>query len=107
MKAYKKERLVMRSNDQVELTYDQEVFVVIGGEEADNKLLTEDENLVVFESLWHAGPLVQDLHELGIDAQMVSMPLFGLYSMAQGMELGLWVLRHDGTITSIDEIVIQ
>ena len=95
----------MRSNDHVELTYDQEVFMVIGGEEADNKLLTEDENLVVFESLWHAGPLIQDLHELGIDAHMVSMPLLGLYSIAQGMELGLWVLRYDGTVMSIDGII--
>lgn len=96
----------MRGVGQAELTYDQEVFMVIGGKGADNKLLIEDENLVVFESLWHAGPLVQDLHALGIDARMVSMPLYGLYSLTRGMELGLWVLRHDGTVTSVDKIII-
>jgi hypothetical protein len=90
---------------QLELEYDQDLFMVIGGEGKDAKMLTEDDNLVVFESLWHAGPLVHDLQTLGITARMVTMPLEGLYCLAEGMDLGLWVLRHDGTVTSVDEII--
>jgi hypothetical protein len=67
-------------------------------------MVTKDDNLVVFESLLHAGPLAHDLQALGIVSRTVMMPLDGLYFLAEGMDLGLWVLRHDGTITSIDEI---
>ncbi len=95
------------TNDKVrlELEVNQDLFMVVGGEGKDTKMLTEDGNLVVFESLWHAGPLVHDLKTLGIAAQTVTMPLEGLYGLAQGMDLGLWVLRHDGTFTSVDEII--
>jgi hypothetical protein len=90
---------------QVELKYDQNVFMVLGGEGEHAKMLVEDDNLVVFESLWHAGPLVHDLQELGIVAQVMPMLLYALHYMARSMNLGLWVIRHDGTITSIKEIV--
>jgi hypothetical protein len=89
---------------RVELEYDQEVFIVVGGKDQQRKMLTEDGNLVVFESLWHAGPLTQDLQALGIGCRLVTMPLYALYCLAEGMKLGLWVLRHDGTVTSVDEI---
>jgi len=95
----------MESTGQAEMTYDQEVFMVVGGKGKDSKMLIESDNLVVFESLWHAGPMVQDLHKLGIAARMVSMPLYSFYCLAEGMKLGLWVLRHDGTITSVDKII--
>ena len=94
-----------RDNQSVELEHDQKLFVVVGGEGKDTQMLTEDDNLVVFESLWHAGPLVHDLQALGITACMVTMPLDGLYFLAEGMDLGLWVLRHDGSINSVDEII--
>lgn len=90
---------------QLELTYHQELFVVVGGKHQDARMLTEDDNLVVFESLWHAGSLVHDLEALGRTARMVAMPLDVLYHLAAGMDLGLWVLRHDGTIRSVDDIV--
>ena len=89
----------------VELEYDQEVFMVIGRKGERAKMLIEDDHLVVFESLWHAGPLVHDLHTLGIAAQVVPMLLYALYCLARGMNLGLWVLRHDGTVTSIENII--
>ncbi|MGD9100599.1 MAG: hypothetical protein PVF45_08960 [Anaerolineae bacterium] len=89
----------------VELKYDQKVFMVLGGEGKQAKMLIEDDNLVVFESLWHAGPLVHDLQALGIAARVVPMPLYALHYMSRGLDLGLWVIRHDGTITSIKEIV--
>jgi len=96
---------VGQSDGLVELEYSQKTFMVIGGEEKNTKMLIEDDNLVVFESLWHAGSLVHDLHELGIAAQVVPMPLYALHHLARGMNLGLWVLRHDGTVTSIEEII--
>lgn len=94
-----------KSDEPVELEYSQKTFMVVGGQEKNAKMLIEDGNLVVFESLWHAGPLVHDLQGLGIAAQVVPMPLYALYHLAQGMALGLWVLRHDGTVTSIDQII--
>jgi hypothetical protein len=93
-----------RERHGVDLEYDQKLFMMVGGEGKDAKLLTTDDNLVVFESLWHAGPLVHDLQALGITACMVTMPLDGLYFLAEGMDLGLWVLRHDGTITPVDAV---
>jgi hypothetical protein len=89
----------------VELKYDQKVFMVVGGGEKNTKMLIEDGNLVVFESLWHVGPLVHDLQALGITARVVPMLLHALYYLAKGLNLGLWVLRHDGTVTPIEEIV--
>jgi hypothetical protein len=91
--------------DRIELKYDQNVFMVLGGEGKHAKMLVEDDNLVVFESLWHAGPLVYDLRALGIAAQVMPMLLYALHYMARSMNLGLWIIRHDGTITSIREIV--
>jgi len=93
------------NGEEIDLAWDQDLFLVVGGKEQKNKMLTEDGNLVVFESLWHAGPLVQDLKELGVAARMVPMRLDALYYLAEGMNLGLWVLRHDGTVTSVDEII--
>jgi hypothetical protein len=98
---------VEKSAGPVELEYSQKTFMVVGGGEKNTKMLIEDGNLVVFESLWHAGPLAHDLQRLGIFAQIVPMPLYALHHLAQGMNLGLWVLRHDGTITSIKEIAFQ
>jgi hypothetical protein len=89
----------------VELEYDQEVFMVVGGDGEHEKILIEDGNLVVFESLWHVGPLVHDLRALGIVARVVPMLLYALYCLAKGLGLGLWVMRYDGTITSVEEIV--
>jgi hypothetical protein len=89
----------------LELTYDQEVFLVIGGEGEHAEMLVENDNLVIFESLWHAGPLVRNLQALGITAQVIPMMLYALYCLARALNLGLWVLRYDGTIASIDEIV--
>jgi hypothetical protein len=94
-----------RSTELTGLKYNQQVFMVVGGEGKQAKMLTEDDNLVVFESLWHAGPLVHDLQALGISARAVPMLLCALYYLAEGLELGLWVLRCDGTITAIEEIV--
>jgi hypothetical protein len=94
-----------RNNLRLELEYDQTLYLVVGGKEQDSKMLKEDGNLVVFESLWHAGPLVQDLKTLGIKTRMVPMRLDALYCLASGMDLGLWVLRHDGTVTSVDDII--
>jgi hypothetical protein len=88
-----------------ELKYDQNVFLVIGGDGEHERMLIEDDNLVVFESLWHVGPLVHDLQILGIVARVVPMLLYALYYLAEGLNLGLWVLRYDGTITSVEEIV--
>jgi len=93
------------STGRVELKYNQEVFMVIGGQAEEAKMLTEDDNLVVFESLWHAGPLVHELRALGISASLVPMLLYALYALADGLNLGLWVMRHDGTITFIEDIV--
>jgi hypothetical protein len=90
---------------RLKLEHDQTLYLVVGGKEHDSKMLEQDGNLVVFESLWHAGPLVQDLKALGIRVRMVPMRLDALYCLAQGMDLGLWVLRHDGTVTSVDEII--
>ena len=97
--------MISRETQGLDLEYDQVVFMVVGGTRKNAKMLTEDGNLVVFESLWHAGPLVYDLEALGIAARMVMMPLEGFFCLAQGMDLGLWVLRHDGTLTSIDDII--
>jgi hypothetical protein len=95
-------------NDRtVELEYSQKTFMVVGGREENTRMLIEDGNLVVFESLWHAGPLVHDLQELGFAAQIVPMPLHALYHLARGMALGLWVLRHDGTIASVEGVVFS
>jgi hypothetical protein len=97
--------MVARSRQRLDLEYDQTLYMVIGGEKNESRMLTEKGNLVVFESLWHAGPLVHELEALGIPARMISMHLEGLYCLAEGMDLGLWVLRHDGIVTSVDEIV--
>jgi hypothetical protein len=95
-------------NDRTaELEYSQKTFMVVGGREKNSKMLIEDGNLVVFESLWHAGPLVHDLQALGFAAQIVPMPLYALYQLAQGMALGLWILRHDGTIVSVEKVVFS
>ena len=99
------EAVESESTGRAELKYDQEVFMVVGGQGANAKMLTEDDNLVVFESLWHAGPLIHDLQALGIAARVVPMLLYALYYLAKGLNLGLWVMRHDGTITSIEEII--
>jgi hypothetical protein len=93
------------STGLTELKYDQKVFMVVGGEGKRAKLLVEDDNLVVFESLWHVGSLVHDLQVLGIIVRVVPMLLYALYYLAEGLNLGLWVMRYDGTITSIEEIV--
>ncbi|HDQ70795.1 MAG TPA: hypothetical protein ENN19_01720 [Chloroflexi bacterium] len=93
------------SAGRTELKYDQKVFMVIGGQGERSQMLIEDDNLIVFESLWHAGPLVHDLQTLGFTARAVPMLLYALYSLAQGMDLGLWVMRHDGTIMAVEEIV--
>lgn len=82
----------------------QDPFVVVGAEGENDRLLTEVHNLLVFESLRRAGPLVQDLQEQGIAARMTTMTLCGFYYLAQGLETALWVLRHDGTLTTIDDI---
>jgi len=37
---------------------------------------------------------------------MVTMPMDGFYYLAAGLDMGLWVLRHDGTVTSIDDIIL-
>ena len=68
-------------------------------------MLTERGSLLAFESLWHAGPLVHDLEALGVSAHTVLMHLEGLFYLAEGMDLGLWILRHDGTILSTDDLV--
>jgi hypothetical protein len=91
---------------RVELKYDQQVFMVLGGNGEQEKMLIENGNLVVFESLWHVGPLVHDLQVLGIFTRVAPMQLYTLYLMAEGLDLGLWVLRHDGTVTSIEEIIL-
>ena len=88
-----------------ELKHDQQVFMVLGGNGEHDKMLVEGGNLVVFESLWHAGPLVRDLQALGISARMVPMMLRTLYHLARNRDLGLWVMRHDGTITAIERLV--
>lgn len=93
------------STSPVALKYDQQMFLVVGGEGKRAKMLIENDHLVVFESLWHAGPLAHDLRALGIVSQVVPMMLCALFWLAKGRNLGLWVLRHDSTITSIDEIV--
>ena len=93
-----------RSTAPIALEFDQQVFMLVGGEGKRAKMLIEKDNLVVFESLWHAGPLAHDLRALGVVAQVFPMMLCGLFWLAKGRNLGLWVLRHDGTITSIDEI---
>jgi hypothetical protein len=55
-------------NDRtVELEYGQKTFMVVGGREKNTRMLIEDGNPVVFESLWHAGPLVHDLQALRND----------------------------------------
>ncbi len=90
---------------QTKLEYNQEVFMVVGGQGEDAKMLKEDDNLVVFESLWHAGPLVHELQTLGIHASIVPMTICAIYTLADSIDLGLWVLRHNGTITSIEEII--
>jgi hypothetical protein len=83
----------------------QKLFIVVGGEGADARMMTDGDNLVAFESILHAGSLVHDLETIGITARTVTMPLEGLYYLSEGMDLGLWVLRHDGTINSIEEII--
>jgi len=93
-----------RDAGNIKLEYDQELFMVVGGKNQQDKMLTESGNLIVFESLWHAGPLAQELRALETGCRLVKMQLHALYCLAEGMELGLWVLRHDGTVASIDEI---
>jgi hypothetical protein len=93
------------STDRAELSYNQEVFLVIEGEGENAQMLTEDGNLVVFESLWHAGPLVHELQGLGMMASIVPMVIWTLYTLTDSLDLGLWVVRHDGAVTSIEEIV--
>ena len=88
----------------LELECHQDVFLVLGGQRQDPAMLTKDGNLIALESLWHAGSLVHDLHSLGGKGRMVTMRLDILYYLAEGMDLGLWVLRHDGTILSVDDI---
>ena len=95
------------TGDLAELTCNQKVFIVVGGQGKHARMLTEDGNVVVFESLWHAGPLVQELCELGFDANLVPMRLYSLYYLLQGMRLGLWVVRHNGTVTSVEDIILQ
>ena len=90
---------------QLELECHQEMFLVMGGKQQDPKMFTKDGYLIAFESLWHAGSLIHDLHALGCASHMVTMPLYILYYLAEGMDLGLWVLRHDGAIRSIEDIV--
>ena len=97
--------MTTEDTQRIELEPWQELFIVVGGEGEEAQILTEGDNLVVFESLWHAGPLVHDLQAMGITARTVAMTLEGLYCLARGMDLGLWVLRHDGTINSIEEII--
>ena len=89
----------------LDLESEQELFLVVGGEGEDARMLTEDDNLVVLESLWHAGPLVHNLHDLGIQSQIVRMSLEAFYYLAEGLDMGLWVLHHDGTVTAIEDIV--
>mgnify|MGYP006288271265 FL=1 len=92
---------------KLDLAYDQDLFLVVGGEGEDAQMLTEDDHLVVFESLWHAGPLIHELRDLGVPAHMVMMPLDGFYYLAEGLDMDLWVLRHDGTVASVDGIVFE
>ncbi len=89
---------------RLELECHQDVFLVLGEQRQDPAMLITDGNLIAFESLWHAGSLIHDLHSLGGIGRMVTMRLDILYYLAEGMDLGLWVLRHDGTILSVDDI---
>ena len=93
-------------SEPMDLAYDQEVYLVIRGEREDVRMLTKGGHLMAFESLWHAGPVVHDLMALGMSARMVGMHLLGLFCLAEGMDLGLWVIRHDGTVISIDDILL-
>ena len=97
--------MTKKRSERIDLAYDQTIYLVVGGEREEARMLTEGGNLVAFESLWHAGPLVHDLEELGMSARTVCMHLEGLFCLAEGMDLGLWILRHDGTIVSIDDII--
>jgi hypothetical protein len=42
--------------------------------------------------------------KMGIVTHVVQMLLYALYLLAEGLDLGLWVLGHDGTIASIEEV---
>ena len=95
----------MGIGSQAERTNDQEVCREIRDESTDGRLLFEDDHLVVLESLWHAGPWAHDLQALRITARAVKMPLYEWTCLTEGIGLSLCVLRHNGTVPSIDEIV--
>ncbi len=89
---------------QAELECQQELFLVVAGKGQSAKITRDDEHLIVFESLWHAGSLMHELQALGRTARTVTMPLEAAYYLAQGMDLRLWLLRHDGTVMSVGGI---
>ncbi|MFW6115541.1 MAG: hypothetical protein ACOC7Y_00605 [Chloroflexota bacterium] len=90
---------------RIQLRCDQELLMVVRGQGREARLMANQNTLVAFESLWHAGSLVHELRASGAAARTVSMPVDGLHSLARGMDRDLWILRHDGSIVSVDDVV--
>lgn len=78
--------------------------MVVRGTGHEARLMADQDTLLAFESLWHAGSLAHELRSSGTAARTVSLPLDGLHHLARGMDRDLWILRHDGTIVSVDDI---
>ena len=89
---------------QVSFEADQKAYMVVVGSGEKAQLLIHKNHLLVFESLFHAGPLAQVLGERGVDVHVIPMDLSILCCLADGQQLGLWMTRYDGTLVSIEEI---
>ena len=92
---------------RVEMGCEQELFLVIAGKGQMATITRDDDHLIAFESLWHAGSLVHELEALGRTARSVTIPLEAAYYLAKGMDLRLWLLRYDGTVLSVDDIAFR
>ncbi len=90
-------------NAKVSFELHQKAYMVVVGIGEKAQLPIHQDHLLVFESLFHAGPVAQKLGEHGITARVIPMALCALCYLAKGQNLGLWMTRYDGTLVSIDK----
>ena len=94
----------MNTSAQVSFELNQKAYMVVVGNGEKAQLPIHEDHLLVFESLFHAGPVAQALAERGVTAQVIPMDVSILCCLADGQQLGLWMRRYDGTLVSIDKI---
>lgn len=91
----------MNPSAQISFELNQKAYMVVVGTGKKAQLPIHEDHLLVFESLFHAGPLAQGLGEQGVDARVIPLDLSTLCCLADGQQLKLWMTRYDGTLVSI------